>query len=77
MRREMRIYTAIISHKHGYTVLAGRTIRAINKKVAKYCRDWWGENGTTGTVPKDDYDVIEQYFNIDGNEWIESCETTV
>jgi hypothetical protein len=73
----MKIYTAIISHRHGYSVLAGKTMTALNKKVVQYCRDWWGENGTSGPIPKDDYDVTAQYFNNDGNEWVEYCETTI
>jgi hypothetical protein len=61
----MKLYTAIVEHKHGTNSYASLTEEGIRKEVADYCREWWNDyDGLSGTdAPEDDQAVIDQYFD--------------
>ena len=58
----MKIYTAVIDHKHGTNTYASVTEEGIRKEVADYCREWWTDF-TDVKIPKDDQQVIDIYFD--------------
>lgn len=58
------IQIATVEHKFGTNTYVGDTIEEVNKQVAEYCTDWWGNE-----IPKDvnypegnDKQIIEIYF---------------
>jgi len=77
MAKTIKVFVASISHRHGTDTVFARTKRALEKKVAGYCREWWDEwdNLTMlGKPPKNDAECIDAYFDIDHGaigEWIE------
>lgn len=60
----MKLYTAIVEHKHGTNTYASLSEEGIRKEVADYCRDWWTDfENLPEEVPENDQEVIDLYFD--------------
>jgi hypothetical protein len=66
----IKIYTAIITHKHGVNFYASRTEAGLEKQIVDYAKEWWGdaalpfkddgEPQTDGMSPRE---IIGDYFD--------------
>ena len=70
----MIVKIGIVTHRHGIDVFAGHTDKGLNKQLADYCREWWGELGVDHRPPRDDSETIEVYFRIMENNGAENLE---
>ena len=69
------VHLAIVSHKFGTNQYASLTKEGLLKQIAEYCTDWWAEFSTE-ECPKNDADIVDQYFvNADEIEWCSMSET--
>ena len=60
----------VIHHRHGEDVLQGANDSEALGYLAEYCREWWDEVSDK-RAPKDQYKLIEQYFEKKEDEWWE------
>jgi len=62
----MKVFIAVVKHKYGVGICAGRTREALDKELTKYCMEWW--NPDWG-----DFGGIGAYFEhmIDEGEFLE------
>ncbi len=70
----MRIWIAVVEHRHGQNVYAARTKRKLLNDLYAYVRQWWeseipDEQMSKG-VPK--RVVVDRYFELVGHEWLET-----
>jgi hypothetical protein len=69
----MIIYTAVIYHRHGLNHYGDVSEDGLRSQLADYCREWWGETAIIDhDPPADDADVIEEYFEANQEEYIDS-----
>ena len=71
--RPVTIQVAVTHHRHGEDVYLDWTKRGLDKQVADYCREWWGEWDFDEKMPRSNKAVIEAYFDDCGphEEWVE------
>lgn len=82
----MKIQTASIIHKYGTNDYTSRTDAGLEKQIAAYCREWWGEvasdlpdecsnaDGDAPSANMTDAQIIVRYFNVMNDrerEWLE------
>jgi hypothetical protein len=72
--KDIPVYLAIISHKHGQNTYCNTSFKKIQHSVAEYCRDYWREliaydPSIRKTPPEDDAVCIEQYFETHPDEY--------
>jgi hypothetical protein len=70
----MRIWIAVVEHRHGQNVYAARTKRKLLDQLHAYVKLWWDseipdEEMPTGLSKKT---VIDRYFELVGHEWLET-----
>jgi hypothetical protein len=73
-KRPVTIQVCRVSHRHGTDVYLDWTKRGLDKQVADYAREWWGEWDFDEKMPRSNKAVIEAYFDSEKNE--EWCEFT-
>ena len=67
MAKKILVYIHSVSHRHGTDMWASRTARERRRKLARYCRDWWGEwENLPPKPPKGDKACIDLYFGEGG-----------
>lgn len=67
-----QVHVAVISHRHGNNLYAGRTYRALQQQIYDYVVEWWDEHNMDGEPdPADMATTIERYFEDHSSEWLE------
>jgi len=82
---KLKLYQAEISHKHGTDIYVEASQEALNGRIAKYCRDNWGEWLDFGEDDSDDVDpetlsdedVTSRYFAAMETESCDESTTEV
>ena len=82
IRDNQKVFTAIISHRHGYEVFVSLTEEGLRKQVFDYVSQWWGEwEELPEDIPKENNEAIDLYFEVQneyyGCEWLEYSTTTL
>lgn len=77
----MKVYIAVISHKHGQNVYVGGTPESRLAQVAAYCREWWQNDGPKEPMPDNDEALVDEYFEwsaeIGGSECVDNYDEEV
>ena len=70
----MKIWIAVISHRHGINTYAARTRAKLRKQLYAYVREWWASEIPDEPMPQfDKQDAIDQYFERVGHETLDGC----
>lgn len=59
-----RVIVLLIDHRHGTDVSLHRTQKGAHKALVEYVRDEWKNEQLEESMPKDEEEMIEQYFQI-------------
>lgn len=62
----MKLFSAVIEHKHGSNFYIDLTHAGLRNQVADFCRDWWATEVRDAVIPESDDEVIERYFDATG-----------
>jgi hypothetical protein len=81
----LRLYQAEITHKHGTDIYTEATQEALDRRIAAYCRDNWGDwrdgsdAGDDETDPQtlSDEEVTKRYFDAMEGEYVEESHVDV
>ena len=70
----MKIWLAVVEHRHGQNVYADRTKRGLLDQLYEYVQEWWESEIPNEDMPTDlpRKEVIDQYFSKVGHEWLET-----
>jgi hypothetical protein len=67
------VYVGLVEHKHGTNIYAGKTEEAVWDQIAAFCREWWEEEGISGSSDGlDDTSLINRYFSEAPNDGLVS-----
>ncbi len=70
----MKIWIAVIEHRHGQNVYAARTKKKLVDELYDYVKQWWEseipDEELPTKVPK--RKVVDLYFEHVGHEWLET-----
>ena len=69
----MRIWIAVVEHRHGQNVYAARTKRKLLDQLYTYVKQWWESEIPDEELPADlpKKDAVDRYFEHVGHEWLE------
>ena len=70
----MRIWIAVVEHRHGQNVYAAKTKRKLLDQLYAYVKQWWeseipDEELSAGLSKKE---AVDRYFEHVGHEWLET-----
>ena len=70
----MKIWIAVVEHRHGQNVYAAKTKRKLLDQLYAYVKQWWeseipDEELSAGLSKKD---AVDRYFEYVGHEWLET-----
>lgn len=68
----MRVWVAVITHRHGNDILVALSKPDVLAEVYKYVKGSWGEVLEGHEIPNDHVKAIDQYF--DATEGDEYCD---
>lgn len=70
----MRIWIAVVEHRHGQNVYAARTKRKLMDQLHAYVKQWWESEIPDEELPANQpkKEVVESYFSQVGHEWLET-----
>lgn len=70
----MKIHTAVVSHRHGYTFFASHTEDGIYTEVMDFCCLWWTEAFPEEDGPAEGLssrDIVAKYFEFGRDESVD------
>ena len=76
----MKVWIAVVEHRHGQNVYAARTKKALVRQLYEYVEEWWASEIPDEELPADQpkQDVVDRYFEHVSHEWLETLtQTTV
>ena len=76
----MKVWIAVVEHRHGQNVYAARTKKALVRQLYEYVEEWWASEVPDEEWPADlpRQAVVDRYFERVGHEWLETLtQTTV
>ena len=70
----MRIWIAVVEHRHGQNVYAARTKRKLLDQLYAYVKQWWESEIPDDELPANvsHQDAVNRYFERVGHEWLET-----
>jgi len=72
---QITVHIATVSHRHGTDAFVALTEDGLFKELAKYCREWWGEEiGRELKRPRSNRELVDAYFGWEiehGQEFID------
>ena len=70
----MKVWMAVVEHRHGQNVYAARTKRGLLDQLYEYVQEWWDSEIPDEEMPTDlpRKEVIDLYFSQVGHEWLET-----
>ena len=78
MSQKIKVYVALVNHRHGTDVFCGSTEAEQLFKLANWCREWWCDTELNEPPPEDDNTCVDQYFEaMEGQEYVDFTEGTV
>ena len=70
----MKIWIAVVEHRHGQNVYAARTKRKLLDQLYAYVKQWWEseipDEELPANLPKKE--AVDRYFEHVGHEWLET-----
>lgn len=70
----MKIWIAVVGHRHGQNVYAARTKAKLVDQLYAYVKQWWEseipDEELPAGLPKKE--VVDRYFEHVGHEWLET-----
>jgi len=70
----MKIWIAVIEHRHGQNVYAARTKRNLVDQLYAYVKQWWESEIPDEELPAkaSKREAVDLYFEHVGHEWLET-----
>ena len=70
----MRIWIAVVEHRHGQNVYAARTKRKLVDQLYAYVKQWWDSEIPDEELPAkvSKREAVDLYFESVGHEWLET-----
>lgn len=70
----MKVWIAVVEHRHGQNVYAARTKRKLLDQLYAYVKQWWESEIPNEELPPNAslQDAIDRYFELVGHEWLET-----
>ena len=70
----MKIWIAVIEHRHGQNVYAARTKRKLLDQLYDYVKQWWDSEIPDEELPPklSKKAAVDRYFEHVGHEWLET-----
>ena len=70
----MKIWIAVVSHRHGQNVYAARTRQKLIDELYDYVRQWWESEIPDEKLPKrlSKKAVVDRYFERVGHECLDT-----
>lgn len=69
----MKIWIAVIEHRHGHNVYAARTKAKITNDLYDYVKQWWeSEIPEEMPVKLSKKEAVDKYFEMVEHEWLET-----
>ena len=59
----IKVFTAVIEHKHGSNHYTARTEKGLYQKLAGFCRQWWKQEMGSTPMPKTNVKLVNAYFD--------------
>ena len=70
----MRIWIAVVEHRHGQNVYAAKTKKGLVDQLYDYVKQWWESE-----IPDDELpakasrrEIVDRYFERVSHEWLET-----
>ena len=76
----MKVWVAVVEHRHGQNVYAAKTKKALVGQLYEYVEEWWASEIPDEELPAHlpQQVVVDRYFESVGHEWLETLtQTTV
>ncbi len=70
----MKIWIAVIGHRHGQNVYAARTRKKLVEQLYEYVKQWWESEIPDEELPANvsKKQVVDDYFERVSHEWLET-----
>jgi len=70
----MKIWIAVVEHRHGQNVYAARAKRKLMDQLYAYVKQWWESEVPDEELPAkmSKREVVDLYFEHVGHEWLET-----
>ena len=70
----MKIWIAVVEHRHGQNVYAARTKRKLVDQLYAYVKQWWESEIPDEELPAkvSKREAVDLYFEHVGHEWLET-----
>lgn len=66
----MKIYPAIIEHRHGTDLYLGKSEDELKDKIYEYVDNWWTDELPLEDMPEDRDEAINNYFELVEGEFV-------
>ena len=75
---EETVWVLVIEHRHGFSHYVNKTKEGMLNTLADYCREWWDDlDLSEGSMPLDNGELIEMYFDNVYEEWYTCDNVTI
>ena len=73
----MKIWIAVVEHRHGQNVYAARTKKKLVDQLYDYVKQWWESEIPDEELPADlpKQQAVERYFEQVGHEFLQTMTT--
>ena len=70
----MKIWIAVVEHRHGLNVYAARTKRKLVDQLYAYVKQWWESEIPDEELPAkaSRREIVDRYFERVSHEWLET-----
>ena len=70
----MKVWIAVVEHRHGQNMYAARTKRKLLDQLYAYVKQWWESEIPNEELPAkvSRTDAVNRYFERVGHEWLET-----
>ena len=70
----MKIWIAVVAHRHGQNVYAARTRKKLVEELYDYVRRWWASEIPDEELPEHlaKKKIVDRYFERVGHEWLDT-----
>ena len=74
----MKIWVAVVSHRHGQNVYAAKTEERLVRELYSYVEQWWESEIPNEAFPANlsGKETVDLYFERVGHEFLEALEET-
>ena len=75
----MKIWIAVVEHRHGQNVYAARTKAKLMDQLYAYVKQWWESEMPDEELPVklSKKNAVDRYFERVGHEWLETLATAI